>query len=103
MVPPLEPLTCTTSALLLSEAKLIDHPAAIAVVDGKVTVRLDVGVLKLEMTDPQSLGPAAKLLTAGKFHLAVQVPPVTPIVAALAGVSCRTRKFEPSNCSTAIS
>ena len=63
MLPPLVPLTSTTRALLLSEATLIDQPAAIAVVDGSVTVRLDVGVLKLEITNPQSLAPAAKLLT----------------------------------------
>src|SRR6267142_2677776 len=103
MWPPLVPLTCTVSVLLLSAAKLIDQPAAIAVVAGNVMVRLEIGELKLEIVVPQSLGPAVKLLTDGKFHFAVQVPPARPIAPALAGVRCITRKFEPSNCSSAVS
>ena len=53
------PFTCTVSVLALSVAKPIDQPAGSAVFDGKVTVRLDIGELKFEITEPQSAAVAA--------------------------------------------
>jgi len=45
MLPPLVALTCTVSSCRLLRGKAHDQPAAIAVVDGRVTVRLAIGEL----------------------------------------------------------
>ena len=46
-------------ALVVTLCVVAFVPLYAADVDGKVTVRLESGELKLEMTAPQSVGPAA--------------------------------------------